>query len=307
MKYFLTTSVFVILGFSQLFSQNKIKQVETIYKDNGLYYTFIEPVEKTKLWYRLFIQFDSSGVKNKGHVNMVSGENFNRARKWQILNDTLYFLFEAKSNDFFYPFTGIYNYYIMDTVFIITGPVNGKLKQRREYDLSWLLGSYENIKGDAHRSLYSWYDYIHTNDEFTMFGSINDTILVVKRIVEHREYPKVEERKPRYIFPYLGKFNAFKIKDAYYILNDIGEFYHLQDSIAQKIGYLEYEDVEQVFCLKDNDADSLSFNYKFVALFPEYNNLVGYIDKKHWLSKKYFEIKKQYIKELHKLNRSVWK
>ena len=307
MKYILITVAFVTLGFSQLFSQNKIKPVETIQKDNGLYYTFIEPVEKTKLWYRLFIQFDSLRVVNKGHSNTISSENVNSARKWQILNDSLYFIVEIVTGDFFNPRGCLYNLYPLDTVFKIKTSDDETMNNSRKYDLSWSLASYQNHIGEAHRSLYSWYDYIHTNDEFTMFGSIRDTILVVKRIVEHREYPRVEERKPRYTFPYLGKFNVFKIKDGYYILNDIGEFYHLQDSIAQKIGYLEYEAVQQVFCLKDNDADSLSFNCKFVALFPEYNNLVGYIDKKHWLSKKYYEIKKQYTEELHKLNRSVWK
>jgi hypothetical protein len=307
MKYYFTTAALLLTGFSQLFSQNRIIQVETIYKDKGSYYTFIEPAKKTKLWYRLFIQFDSSRVINKGHVNMVSGENFNRARKWQILNDTLYFLFEAKTDRFFDPFAGLYDYYPMDTVFKITATGDGKFKHIRKYDLSWSLGSHKNHIGEAHRSLHSWYDYIHTKEVFTMFSSINDTILVIKDIVEHQEWPKVIERDHRYTFPHLGKFNVFKIDNGYYVLNDIGEFYLLQDSVPKMIGRLEYEDEKQVFYLKDNDTDRLSFNCRFIPLYPEYENLVGYIDPDHWLYNRYFEIKKKYMEELHELNRKTWK
>jgi hypothetical protein len=74
--------IIFILSMLQAYSQKSIEYIERIYKEKDLYYTFIEPIEKTELWYRYFIQFDSLRVINKGHVNMVSGENFNRARKW---------------------------------------------------------------------------------------------------------------------------------------------------------------------------------------------------------------------------------
>jgi len=205
-----------------------------------------------------------------------------------------------------------YKQYSLDTVFEITVSEDKVMKRAARFPGNMVPSHTYQYQADRFNwliKLHSWSDIVHTQDEFTIFASISDTILVIKDIpptfsFENREYTT---RSQTYTFSYLGKFNAFKIKDGYYILNDIGEFYHLQDSIAQKIGYLEYEAVQQVFCLRDIDTDSLSFNCKFVALFPEYSNLVGYIDKNHWLSKKYFEIKKQYIEELHKLNRSVWK
>jgi hypothetical protein len=306
MKYFLATAAFLILGLSQLLSQNHTKQVETIYKENGSYYTFIEPIQKTKLWYRLFIQFDSSKVINKGHVNMASGENFYRGRKWQILSDTLYFLLEAQTDNFFNSFMGLYNFYAMDTVFKIKATGEGKFNYGRKYNLK-LLGSFKNHIGEAHYTLYSWYDYIHTKEDFTMFSSINDTILIVKDIIEHQEWPKVVEREHRYTFPHLGKFNVFKINDGDFVLNDIGDFYHLQDSVPRKVGHLEFQTVKQVFYLKDNDTGTLSFNCRFVPLFPEYDKLIGYIGPEHWLYTRYFAIKEEYMEELHELNRKTWR
>lgn len=152
-------------------------------------------------------------------------------------------------------------------------------------------------------------DIIHTKNEFSIFASISDTTLIIKDIPpnyspQNRQYTI---REDTLYFPHLGKFKVFKISNEYYVLNDIGEFYHVQESMPKLIGNIIFNDQTEVFYLIDNDSGSVSFNCEFKPLFPEYKNLVGYIDDQHWLSRRYFEIKEKYVKKLHELNKKTWK
>ncbi len=57
------------------------------------------------------------------------------------------------------------------------------------------------------------------------------------------------------------------------MLNDIGDLYHLHDSVVKLKGRLEFQSVPLVFYLKDNDNGTISFNCKFIPLYPEYENM----------------------------------
>ncbi len=39
----------------QVFSQTKIEIIDGVYKENDLYYMFIEPKQKKERWYKLFV------------------------------------------------------------------------------------------------------------------------------------------------------------------------------------------------------------------------------------------------------------
>lgn len=303
--------ILLFLITQQAYTQGKMERMEMIYKEKELYYMFIEPSQKNDRWYKLFIQFDVNDVLNTGHANSISSTTVESGRIWQILNDTLFFLTVTETGGPNRLRLTAYNQYPLDTVFKIVSSDDRVMNMHRKFATSIPSHTYQ-YQADRFNwlvKLHIWSDIVHTKDEFTIFASVSDTILMIKDIPltysrENRDYTT---REHTYTFPYLGKFNVFKIKDGYYVINDIGDFYLLQDSVPKKIGSLEYTKEKQLFYLKDNDTDRLSFNCRFVPLYPEYNDLVGYIDPQHWLYKKYFEIKKKYVKELHELNRKTWK
>lgn len=290
-------------------AQTKLEHVEAIYKENQTYYMVMEPETKDRNWFYYFISFDSIKVNNVGHANMFSNKYHNGVRKWQVMNNMLYYLaVSGPREDIYSPYINAYKRYSLDTIFKIGEYNTTTANNARLFTHNLPLHLYRKDWLSAYQ-YHTWYDIVHTTDEFTCFTSLSDTILMIKDILDNfsESARNIHVREHTYTFPHLGKFNAFKINDGYYVLNDIGEFYLLQDSVPKKIGHIEYKTEKQLFYLKDNDTGRLSFNCKFVPLYPEYNDLVGYIGHEHWLYNRYFEIKKKYMEELHELNRKTWK
>jgi hypothetical protein len=293
------------------YSQNNIEYIERIYKEKEYYYMFVKPTQTKDKWYNLFTRFDPKDVLNTGHANCISTRTVETGRIWQILNDTLFYLTVAPG-DIHRPKLTPYNQYPLDTVFKII------ITDDKVMDMATRFGGlsihshiywYQADKFNQIVKLHTWSDIVHTKDEYTIFASISDTVLMIKDIPPtysptNRSYTI---REYTYTFPHLGRFNVFKINDGYFVLNDIGDFYHLQDSMPRMIGHLEFQTVNQVFYLKDNDTGTLSFNCMFVPLFPEYDKLIGYIGPEHWLYTRYFTIKEEYMEELHELNRKTWR
>jgi hypothetical protein len=294
---------------TMVIAQTKLEHVEAIYKENRTYYMVIEPKKKDRNWFYYFISFDSVKVNNVGHANMFSYKNRDRVKKWQIMDNTLYYLaVSGRRQDINNPYMNNYYRYNLDSVFKIIefnlttinkAPFFSHSLPLHVYRKDWL----------ANYQYHTWYDLVHTKNEFTCFTSLSDTTLIIKDILDDfsESARNVKIREQIYTFPHLGRFNVFKINDDDFVLNDIGDFYHLQDSVPKLIGHLEFQTVNQVFYLKDNDTGTLSFNCRFVPLYPEYENLVGYIDPEHWLYTRYFKIKEEYMEELHELNRKTWR
>jgi len=293
----------------QIKAQENIASIEEIAKDKGVYYTVVESNVRPKQWFSLFIQFDSVAVVNKGHACMINNPNRQGVKKWQILQDTLYYLeiTKAYSPVNFTHDANCYNQYPLDTVFQILDLNTEIMNRARKYSWSLPFHTYSKNKYEMN-ARHTWYDYVHTTNEFTIFASIEDTILMVKDIVSIYASKKTKDfeyhiREQFFTFHYLKKFNVFKIDSNYYLLNDLGDFYLLKDSVPKKIGYLKYQNIPQLFYLMDNDNQRLSFNCPYVSLYNEYKNLVGFIDNKHWLTMRYFYIKEKYSIEAGKMSR----
>lgn len=286
-------------------AQNTIENISRIFKEKNRYYTLVKPKIKKEKWYNLFVRFDSTKVLQTNHVDTENSSKLSSANKWFVCNDSLYYysvrILETEFNPII---TSLYRYQIASAFEYVTFE-NSITNEARMFQFKIPTHTYKSIWYAQNPEIHTWSDFVYTPKELTVFSSITDTILVKKEIFVRSKY-RYDSKEYEIKFPYLGKFSAFKIKEAYYILNDIGEFYQMQDTIPQKIGYFEYKSEPVFFYLMDNDNDYLSFNCKFVALDTKYKNLVRYIDKEHWLYKQYFDIQKKYIKELHKLNEKAW-
>jgi len=290
-------------------AQKNIVSIEEIYKDKGVYYTVVESNVRPKQWFSLFIQFDSVAIINKGQACIVNNEYNSGVIKWQILHDTLFYLSVTKifSPENSRPYANSYFQYPLDTVFKMLDLNTVIMNRAKKYSWSLPFHTYYKNKFEINAQ-HTWYDYVHTKNEFTIFASIADTILMVKDIPSTYASRKISDieyhiREQFFTFHYLKKFNVFKLDSNYYLLNDLGDFYLLKDSVPKKIGYLKYQNIPQLFYLMDNDNNRLSFNCPYVSLYTEYENLVGFIDNKHWLTMRYFYIKEKYSIEAGKMSR----
>lgn len=312
MKYLLIIILSLFFISLETHGQQKKNPVERIYKEHGYYYTLVYPTRHSDRWFNLLVQFDSLKVLNTGHANTVNIDIQESGKIWQILNDTLYYLTKTEyPGNYNRPIITTYFQYPIDTVFKLKVFDDESMREADMFGNKFFPVYLYSEAPTYIAKQHTCSDIIHTKDEFTVFGSLEnaDTVMMIKDIPFDYHIPEKDynTREHRYVFPHLGKFNVFKIDTGYYVLNDIGEFFHLQDSVPKKVGHIEYKAKTPLFYLKDNDTGTLSFNCRFLPLYPEYNNLVGYINPEHWLSKRYFMIKEEYLKELHELNRKTWK
>ena len=308
--------------------RNLFDNINKIIKDNNKYYI----VEKKPLELE-FIVFDSISEKHNTKLKLASTTKYvirKGSPVWFVIKDSLFLLREYDSEDkntinrfgkrrVFYDFFDLNNFFDSKIKPIGEGSwfINSSLPVIREdVFLSTKFPRPEDAKAPYWDISHTWYDLIHTKNILTLFTSINDTTVIVKDI-DLSSVPELSYsiRSQFYHIPNLKEFKVFRIKNDDYLVSSSGKIFFIppkekaaqyvkdrlgnefplqEDRVPIQIGYLQYEQEENLFYLVDNDKEEVFFNCPFVPLSKEYEGLIGYIDSKHWLYRQYNKIKKKY-------------